>query len=240
MDGVALKPLTVDFHEPGFVSRLGIENDFGFWFQLSGNEQQQLGSVWGPYNPQVLNRYSYTQNNPVRYIDSTGHVLCADAMSAPTCIAVAGAAAGAAGTGTAIAVGTAVGGIGLLAAGYLWAMQEPLPAYEVPTNYAVPEGDVTGIRATVPDGTGLGTTLTLDASPPVFAASSNLPWRDLSPFRGKTKTNGKSGKDRRYYERDHTHGDVEVYDSRGNHLGSMDPETGEMTKPPVPGRKINV
>lgn len=29
-------------------------------------------------------------------------------------------------------------------------------------------------------------------------------------------------------------------ESPGNHLGSMDPNTGEMTKPPVPGRKIDL
>ena len=75
MDGVALKPLTVDFHEPGFVSKLSTENGFGFWFQLSDDEQKQLGSQWGPANPQALNRYSYTQNNPIRYTDPTGHFI---------------------------------------------------------------------------------------------------------------------------------------------------------------------
>jgi hypothetical protein len=69
---------------------------------------------------------------------------------------------------------------------------------------------------------------------------SNPTWEDLQPYRGKTKTNGEKGKQRRYYEWDHTHGDVEVYDRRGKHLGSMDPETGEMTKPPVKGRKIDL
>jgi hypothetical protein len=65
-------------------------------------------------------------------------------------------------------------------------------------------------------------------------------WGHLKPYRGKTKTNGQSGKNRRFYEWDYTHGDVEVYDARGNHMGSADPETGGMTKPPVPGRKINL
>jgi hypothetical protein len=63
-------------------------------------------------------------------------------------------------------------------------------------------------------------------------------WKRLKSFRGKTKTNGLSGSARRYFEWDYTHGDVEVYDSMGRHLGSADPETGLMTKPPVPGRKI--
>ena len=65
-------------------------------------------------------------------------------------------------------------------------------------------------------------------------------WAGLKPYRGKTKTNGESGKGRRYYEWDYTHGDVEVYDARGNHLGSANPANGEPTKPPVPGRRINL
>ena len=77
-------------------------------------------------------------------------------------------------------------------------------------------------------------------------ATSNCPaddssfWKGLRPYRGKTKTNGESGKGRRFYEWDYTHGDVEVYDGRGNHLGSANPATGEPTKPPVPGRRINL
>jgi RHS repeat-associated protein len=68
-----LKPLTVDFHETGFVSKLNAENGFGFWFQLSDDERQQAGSPWGPLNPQALNRYSYVLNNPLRYTDPSGH-----------------------------------------------------------------------------------------------------------------------------------------------------------------------
>jgi len=88
MDGVALKGLTVDFHEPGFVSKLGEENGFGFWFQLSDDDKQQLGSPWGPGNPQALNRYSYVQNNPLRWTDPSGHCL-------PWCAIVIGGAAAA-------------------------------------------------------------------------------------------------------------------------------------------------
>ncbi|WP_026371047.1 RHS repeat-associated core domain-containing protein [Kallotenue papyrolyticum] len=47
MDGVALKPLTVDFHEPGFVSGLNAENSQGFWFQLSERERQEVAPSWG-------------------------------------------------------------------------------------------------------------------------------------------------------------------------------------------------
>lgn len=51
------------------------------------------------------------------------------------------------------------------------------------------------------------------------------------------KTSG-SGSKQRYYEWDHTHNDIEVYDKKGRHLGSMDPITGELYKPPVNGRKL--
>jgi hypothetical protein len=51
------------------------------------------------------------------------------------------------------------------------------------------------------------------------------------------KTSG-SGSQKRYYEWDYTHNDIEVYDKNGKHLGSMDPTTGEMYKPAVDGRSI--
>jgi hypothetical protein len=64
-------------------------------------------------------------------------------------------------------------------------------------------------------------------------------WKGLNPYRGKTKTNGK-GRNQKFYEWDYTHNDIEVYDRNGNHLGSMDPISGDMIKPPVKGRKINI
>ena len=73
MNGIALKPLTVDFHEAGFNAKLAQENQFGPWFTLSDKEKQQLGDPMGPQNPQALNRYSDTLNNPVRYVDPSGH-----------------------------------------------------------------------------------------------------------------------------------------------------------------------
>jgi hypothetical protein len=56
-------------------------------------------------------------------------------------------------------------------------------------------------------------------------------WRDLKPYRGDVKCNGKDGKDRQYYQWDHTHNDIEVFDSRMKHVGSMNPTTGSIYKP---------
>ena len=71
--------LTVDFHEGGLLSGLNGDNALtlqkGFWFQLSGQDrrQRQAREPWGPHNPQALNRYSYVLDNPVRYVDPSGH-----------------------------------------------------------------------------------------------------------------------------------------------------------------------
>jgi len=43
---------------------------------------------------------------------------------------------------------------------------------------------------------------------------------------------------RRLYEWDSQHGELEVYDNRGNHLGAADVMTGELIKDAVRGRRI--
>jgi len=60
-------------------------------------------------------------------------------------------------------------------------------------------------------------------------------WKKLQSAKGGTKTDGE-----RYFQWDHLHGEIEVYDKRGKHIGVMDAVTGQMTKPAVPGRKINL
>jgi hypothetical protein len=47
-------------------------------------------------------------------------------------------------------------------------------------------------------------------------------------------------KGKRLYEWDSQHGEIEVYDLRGNHLGVADVMTGELVKDPVRGRRIDV
>ena len=75
----------------------------------------------------------------------------------------------------------------------------------------------------------------------------DLPWvPDAKPAKPKTPKQGENlGKRKRWkdsegniYEWDYQHGDVEKYNKRGKHLGSIDPETGKQTKSPVNGREV--
>ena len=42
-----------------------------------------------------------------------------------------------------------------------------------------------------------------------------------------------------YYTWDSLHGELEVFNKNGRHLGAACPQTGVMIKPPVKGRKIS-
>lgn len=42
------------------------------------------------------------------------------------------------------------------------------------------------------------------------------------------------------YTWDWTHGEIEVFNRRGRHLGVLDAANGVLIKPAVPGRKIDV
>ena len=44
----------------------------------------------------------------------------------------------------------------------------------------------------------------------------------------------------RYYTWDSLHGEIEVFNKRGKHLGALDAVTGVLIKPAVRGRSINV
>ncbi len=70
-----LTPLTVNLAE--FAAKIGEENreiaEYGWFFQWDEKVRQQHNVPMGPANPQALNRYAYCLNNPLRYVDPTGH-----------------------------------------------------------------------------------------------------------------------------------------------------------------------
>ncbi len=70
----------------------------------------------------------------------------------------------------------------------------------------------------------------------VVKAKSKV-WEKLQPYKGKFRTNGEKGAKLRYHKWDYTHNDIEIYDGNWNHLGSIDPVTGEPYKPGKPNRK---
>lgn len=45
---------------------------------------------------------------------------------------------------------------------------------------------------------------------------------------------------KRYYTHDSLHGEIEVFNRRGRHLGALNAATGEFLKPAVRGRKLDV
>ncbi|MBO7226416.1 MAG: hypothetical protein J6V33_02385 [Bacteroidales bacterium] len=55
-------------------------------------------------------------------------------------------------------------------------------------------------------------------------------WRSLKNEGNGRKSSGK-GKKKQYYEWDYTHNDIEVYNHRGEFIGSADPITGDIYKP---------
>ena len=69
---------------------------------------------------------------------------------------------------------------------------------------------------------------------PSGSKASSPVWKRLNPFKGKTKRD--KGGD--MYEWDNTHGDIERYDPRGNHRGSVCAHCGKLVKGPVKGRRI--
>jgi hypothetical protein len=74
----------------------------------------------------------------------------------------------------------------------------------------------------------------------VLSKAESQVWKGLKAYRGEIKMSGK-GKKRRYYQWDHTHGNIEVYDRNGKHVGVMDPQTGSIDHSKrVQGRKINL
>ena len=60
----------------------------------------------------------------------------------------------------------------------------------------------------------------------------------LGAFSGERRWRSKDGN--RLYTWDSLHGEVEVFNKRGRHLGTIDPVHGNLIKPAVKGRTIDV
>ena len=60
----------------------------------------------------------------------------------------------------------------------------------------------------------------------------------LGAFNGERRWKSKDGN--RLYTWDSFHGEIEVFNRRGRHLGAIDPVTGLLLKDAVSGRKIDV
>ncbi|MGA6828846.1 colicin E3/pyocin S6 family cytotoxin [Nitrospira sp. NS4] len=60
----------------------------------------------------------------------------------------------------------------------------------------------------------------------------------LGAFSGEKRWVSKDGS--RIYTWDKLHGEIEVFNRRGHHLGAIDPIHGNLIKPAVKGRTINV
>jgi hypothetical protein len=64
--------------------------------------------------------------------------------------------------------------------------------------------------------------------------------RNLERVRGRPQPRWRGANGQRLYEWDARHGHVEVYNSRGHHLGVADATSGKLIGAPVAGRKIDV
>jgi hypothetical protein len=58
----------------------------------------------------------------------------------------------------------------------------------------------------------------------------------LTRVKSKTQRRRWTGPKGQIYEEDTQHGDLEKYNGRGRHEGSVDPASGEIIKGPVKGR----
>jgi Cytotoxic len=60
----------------------------------------------------------------------------------------------------------------------------------------------------------------------------------LGAFDGERRWRSTNGK--RLYTWDSLHGEIEVFNKQGYHLGAVDAVNGVLTKPGIKGRRINV
>ena len=62
----------------------------------------------------------------------------------------------------------------------------------------------------------------------------------LPRIKSKGRRKRWQGPNDQLYEEDTQHGELGKYNARGKHLGSVDPDSGEIIKGPVRGRSIEL
>ena len=62
----------------------------------------------------------------------------------------------------------------------------------------------------------------------------------LTPRKPRSRRRRWTGAKGQIYEEDTLHGELEKYNRRGKHKGSVDPDTGEIIKGPAKGRTTEV
>jgi RHS repeat-associated protein len=175
-------------------------------------------------DPHSFNRYAYANNSPYRYTDPTGRIPLETIWDA------ANVAMGVEAFVDNVSAGNwwdaAADGLGIV-----------IDSAAVIVPYA-PGGVGTIIRTARAADKVVDATQTVQRVEKAIKSQSKA-WKKLGRGKGGRRTTG-SGRKQRHYEWDHTHGDIEVYDSNGRHLGSAHPDTGELYKPEVAGRKIDL
>ena len=217
--------LTVDFHESGFLNSVQREHSLilekGFW--------SRTRSVSGPMNPQALNRYAYVLNNPIRYIDPSGHDVDGGIEerrtaqhNAPVGSPSSGGGGGADDGGDCpgqTITGECIPGANDYVDGYDGSLAGPI-------------GPLPFLGGTTKDKNG-GVAKNPSPGKRGLTRASSPAWKSLQKqkgfkhHKGDIYTNGKSGRDRRYYRWDVNEEHVELYDHNGRHLGNYDPVTGK-------------
>ena len=72
--GVTTKRFTGQYHEDGLTQSEGLSYYNARWYDAKlGRFLSPDSIVPNPHNPQDINRYSYVLNNPLKYVDPSGH-----------------------------------------------------------------------------------------------------------------------------------------------------------------------
>jgi RHS repeat-associated protein len=197
--------------------------------------------------PASLNPYTYGHDNPVLMTDPSGQQWTEVGewrriiwTLTPPCVANTAACAFIAAGAAPFAVAGSVtllpdpGDLGTVAGG-LVPLIPPMPA-SISVLDGIQLGEVRG-----------GVVTWFPECPPmpgvlnVLRPSESPYWTDKTKwtrYRQGVKTNGLSGRERRYAEWDYGEGHIEIYNRNGDHVGAFDAIDGHEVKPREPGRNI--